>query len=89
MNFLNPVRDVWGWLNLADYEAAKEKATKQIVARFARGNVAFQNGWVLDERAVVVLSARGDAAIAHLNKMATTHNSSMIDAQERIVSPAT
>lgn len=63
------VRSLRDWLNLADYDAAKKKATKDIIKRYARGNVVFQNGGVMDEAEMAKLSAAGDAAIERLQKL--------------------
>jgi hypothetical protein len=64
MNF----RAIIDWLTLADYEAAKERATEQIVARFARGNTAVQNGQYIDEDKLRDLSAAGDRATESLRR---------------------
>lgn len=61
-------RGIYGWLTLADYEAAKEKATDDIIARYARGNVNFQNGSSMDEEALGKLSAEGDRAMDRLRQ---------------------
>ena len=54
------------WLALKDYDDAKERGITDIVMRYARGNVAFQNGAVLDDDGLKKLSAAGDAAVAQL-----------------------
>ncbi len=63
------MRDFLAWLELADYEAAKNQAAIDVVKRYARGNVSFQNGWVLTKAGVDELSAAGDEAIAELQRM--------------------
>lgn len=59
-----------GWLNLADYNAEREEATTNIVARFSRGNVSVQNGQVMDEAGLKRLSECGDRDLAQLNRLA-------------------
>jgi hypothetical protein len=62
------VRGAYNWLTLADYDKVKEEAVNNIVSRYARGNINFQNGSVLDEDEVRLLSKEGDRALASLNK---------------------
>ena len=62
------IRAIYDWLTLADYKAAKERATAQIVARFARGNTAVQNGQYIDEDKLRDLSAAGDRATESLRR---------------------
>jgi hypothetical protein len=68
MHAVNIVRDAWGWLNLADYDRAKEQGTDDIIGRYARGNVNFQNNSCLDDSDLQELSAAGDKAMAKLKK---------------------
>jgi hypothetical protein len=56
----------FAWLRAEDYEEAKRRATAHVVARFGRGNVAVQNGFVLDEADLKKRGARGSAAIDRL-----------------------
>ena len=67
-DILKPVRNAWGWLTLADYDAAKEQATYDINSRYGRGNVNFQNGSSMDATELDRLSAKGDKAEENLNK---------------------
>jgi hypothetical protein len=55
-----------GWLNLSDYQYAKSQATRKIVARLARGNVAMQHGWYLTRDDLKKLTTEGDAAMERL-----------------------
>lgn len=57
------------WWTLNDYEAAKEKATEDIVSRYARGSVLVQNGSVIDEAEHAALVKRGDLAFEKLKKI--------------------
>ena len=57
------------WFTLADYLDAKETATYDIIARYARGNIAIQNGAFLDKDKLDRLSKKGDEAMANLSKM--------------------
>lgn len=59
------------WTSLADYDAAKEQATVDVVARFSRGNVSVQNGQVLDEADLRKVSTEGDQALAKLDRLRT------------------
>lgn len=71
MDILKPVRALWHWLSLADYGAAKEQASNDIIARFGRRNVTFQNGSVIDRSDLDSLSAQADKAIKKLRALAT------------------
>ncbi len=62
----NPLARLRDWLAFADYEAEKQEATRVTMARYARGNVTFQNGLVLDENDLDELSAQGDKALNRL-----------------------
>lgn len=55
------------WLNLRDYEDAVKSARMAVIKRYARGNVSFQNGNILDDEALMELRARGDEAFAELD----------------------
>lgn len=57
------------WWTLEDYETAKEQATEDIVARYARGSVLIQNGSVIDEAGHAALVKRGDLAFNKLKKI--------------------
>ncbi len=57
------------WIGVEDYEARKLAATKRVVRRFARGNVALQQGRYITE---AELKARSEAALksmAHIERM--------------------
>lgn len=54
------------WLRLRDYDQALQEARVAVIKRFARGNVSFQNGNLLDDVALDELRAKGDRAAAHL-----------------------
>ena len=54
------------WLWLRDYDDAILAVRIAIIKRFARGNVSFQNGAILDEEAVIELRAKGDRALDRL-----------------------
>lgn len=59
------LKELISWLKLADYDDASRHASEQIVARYARGNVALQNGWFMDKSDLARLSEAGDRAIAN------------------------
>jgi len=52
---------------LGGYEAAKKNATRQIIARYSRGNVNIQNGYLLDGDGLEKLRAAGDDAMKKLH----------------------
>lgn len=56
------------WLSLADYYAAKEDASVEIVSRYARGNVNAQSGRILDREALDKLTAAGDKAMSRVRR---------------------
>lgn len=53
-------------LLLGGYEAAKKAASRQIVARYARGNVAIQLGQFIDEDDLKELRKAGDKAMQNI-----------------------
>lgn len=57
---------------LGGYEAAKEDATRRIVARYTRGNVNVQNGRLISEDGLEKLLLAGDKAMKKLRVWATT-----------------
>ena len=65
----NLTSGVRGWLTLADYDNDKDEATLGVIKRFARRNILFQRGSILDDEALRKLSAAGDNAVAQLNKL--------------------
>ena len=69
------VRSLADWLNLRDYDDAIHYARIAVIKRFARGNVSFQNGNVLDEEALDQLRAKGDRAMADLIEYARAKKS--------------
>jgi hypothetical protein len=70
MDLLNTVSQtparLIGWLRADDYEQAKHRATTQVIARLGRGNVAVQNGFVLDDEELERRRVDGSAAIDRL-----------------------
>jgi hypothetical protein len=62
------LQKIHSWFTLADYAHASERATRQVVKRYTRGNVSTQNGWYLNEADLSDLSERGDEAAARLRK---------------------
>jgi len=53
---------------LGGYEAAKEDATHQINARYARRNISVQNGYLIDEKGLQDLRRAGDKAMQNIRK---------------------
>ncbi len=51
---------------LGGYEAAKKDATRKVVARYARGNVAIQMGRFIDEEDIKKLRDAGDKAMQNI-----------------------
>jgi hypothetical protein len=68
-------RRLYEHLTLADYDAANENATKQIIKRFTRGNISLKNGLFMTRRSMNDLSERGDRAVARLQKKILSHQS--------------
>ncbi|MGA7676384.1 MAG: hypothetical protein WCA78_15230 [Rhizomicrobium sp.] len=68
-------RRLYEHLTLADYDAANEHATTQIIRRFTRGNISLKNGLFMTERAMNDLSAKGGRAVARLLKKIPAHSS--------------
>ena len=54
------------WLSLRDYDDAMREARVSVIQRYARGNVSFQNGDILDDEALDELQREGDQAVADL-----------------------
>lgn len=55
-------------MSLADYFAAKDRATDEIIARVARRNVLFQGGQVMDESELRRMSEKADDAMKRLER---------------------
>ncbi len=61
------------WLTFADYFAAKDNATKNIVKKQTRGNVFSQKGWYMTTNMLEKISKQSDRAIQGLkNKLSKT-----------------
>jgi hypothetical protein len=72
-----PVRalsDAWEWLTLNKYDTAKDENTINVISRYGRRNVLFQNGAILDEDDQTELSTAADAAAAQLKKQVASHS---------------
>ncbi|MDK9720988.1 MAG: hypothetical protein OEL53_07370 [Rhodospirillales bacterium] len=54
---------------MAGYDAKKDAAIMAVISRYIRGNVTAQNGWIIDDAEMDKLSAKGDAAVAHVDKL--------------------
>ena len=55
-------------LTMSDYEEARDRATKQIVSRYSRGNVRAQGGKFIEELELRRMSKAADAAMERLKK---------------------
>lgn len=64
--YMKPFGAIRAWLSAADYFAATERATDELVARVARNNVLFQQGLTMDEAEQAHLSTEGDKAVERL-----------------------
>lgn len=51
---------------LGGYEAAKEEATRQVVARYSRRNISAQNGYFIDQKGLQLLHKAGDKAMRNI-----------------------
>ena len=58
----------YNWLTFKDFESSLEKARLSVIKRFARGNVMFQKGYVLNEKSLDELRCKGDLAAQEINK---------------------
>lgn len=67
---LKNIRQALDWLSLADYDRAKDEATRSIVRRYTRGNIFLKNGLYLDRAGSDRLSAVADEAEVRLKKFA-------------------
>ena len=56
-------------MSLADYFAAKDRATDEIIARVARHNTLFQRGAVMDESELRRNSEKADDDIRRLERL--------------------
>jgi hypothetical protein len=63
------VRNARDWLSLKDYTRAVDEAINTIVFRYARGNISFQNGSVMQEDDLQALSQSGSSALDRLNRV--------------------
>lgn len=68
--FVQRLRD---WLSLRDYDEARDKATKKIVARYSRGNIKVQLGSFLDRKNLDNRSLAADHSMANIQKMMKNH----------------
>lgn len=57
------IRRLVDWLNLADLDRERESAATAVVARYIRGNVVAQNGWIIGDDEMCTLSKAGDHAM--------------------------
>lgn len=62
------LRYLFDRLTLRDYDDALKVARIAVIKRFARGNVSFQNGYIMDDSALARIKRQGDLAIARLRK---------------------
>jgi hypothetical protein len=61
-------RKLFEHFTLRDYDVANAEATKTIVRRFTRGNIALKNGLYMTLDAMKALSRDGDRATERLLK---------------------
>lgn len=64
------IRTFFDWLSLHDYDKAKHAAERELVARFARGNVLLQLGHYITAEDASEITRRGDRAMDRLNRAA-------------------
>jgi hypothetical protein len=58
----------FNWLTLNDFNRVIENARLSVIKRFARGNVMFQNGYMLNEKGLDEVRRKGDLAIQRIIK---------------------
>ena len=68
-------RRLHDWLTLRDYDRARETALRGVVARYARGNIAMQEGRFLTKADMAELRREGDAAAERLRRKIRTERS--------------
>jgi hypothetical protein len=61
-------RTVYDWVTLRDYEAAKERATDEVVERLSRGNTLAQDGSAMEEAELLRISLAADVAMNKLER---------------------
>jgi hypothetical protein len=64
---------IYDWLTARDFDLALEEARTSVVKRYARGNVNFQGGSILDESGLEVVRQKGDRAVAFLRRELGKH----------------
>ena len=62
------IRSIFEWVTLRDYEAAKERATDEVVERFSRGNTLAQDGASMEEAELNRFSIAADAAMIRIER---------------------
>jgi hypothetical protein len=62
------IRAIYEWLTLRDYEAAKERATDEVVERLTRGNTLAQNESSMEETELNRISIAADAAMEKIER---------------------
>ena len=60
------IRSIYEWVTLRDYEAAKERATEEVVGRFSRGNTLAQDGSAMEQADLTRISIAADIAIGKI-----------------------
>ncbi len=66
---MRTIRRLIDWLRVSDYERAKQQGDADIVSRLSRGNTLSQNGDVLTENDLKVMSMTADKDMARLEKL--------------------
>lgn len=62
------LRAIYEWVTLRDYEAAKERATDEVVERLSRGNTLAQDGSSMEEPELTRMSVAADIAMKKIER---------------------
>ncbi len=65
---MTTIRSIYEWVTLRDYEAAKERATDEVVERLSRGNTLAQNGSSMEQSELNQISIAADAAMMRIER---------------------
>jgi hypothetical protein len=65
---MTTLRAIYEWVTLRDYDAAKERATDEVVERLSRGNTLAQDGSSMEEPELTRMSVAADKAMKKIER---------------------
>lgn len=65
---MTTLRAIYEWVTLRDYDAAKERATDEVVERLSRGNTLAQDGSSIEEPELTRMSVAADIAMKKIER---------------------